>query len=849
MTDNQPQDYQLYQSTSTLGSLNAKIIKISQNNVIAILTTSGVCLMRSDTDWTESIDYRQYRKCIIANPKQTYGQYLQRVLKRNVNRLCSDEMQKLYLDHTLFPLNNSATYKGYRNFEWSHGRCLNDQPLFALLSMEHELWIYQPNDTGGYEPTINVSKLLMEGYPRTHKQKHELNFDSVKDLIYSTAIIKMCWTEFTRNNPADDSPTSQTKSPVKSSSDEAGPSRTSTKRSRDRSRISSDKRSSTDELNRLMPIVRHFSCLLIALSRNGILYFFKIDQTESTLNCSYLNEWRPEDLVVKNIFYFKNLLVLVFESGQVELIRFELNLQQANEQNFDFSQLIKQQIELWTEEDYIEVNDLLVYEQGATINVVFTKTDHIILTALEVVNQSGNRRKRTTSSNYSNSPKKSSSHSKMPNISVVPSIVINQNEQLQIKKCLVEEALFKISSSGLCQLHNGDLLISSTDGNHYRVKLTDDYKLKQTKFGFPGLASESYCPMSLAATSDGYLCCTISYICSYFDHLELRDSTRITVFTTLSRTEVFETIASLIEATEPLVFHDLYSLLECFKIYQLSNEKFGLALGGYRVPDNLEQLSDLNLKVLRFALICDHSCKQRSQNQVDPNIAKFTFDEDTKKVERTTNGDAVSETTNKSSERRTSQSAGQAVKVDSEDMVLIENGNCEINGEAASQTNGNREFNQKSKQKDADSVPYAELIRKIEDILSGRHFNALFKAKPEQTSRLSDEQRQSIGLISSYSSAAGKEPGSRQTKKTKKCKESNVNERCPICEQSIEPTNRYQASCSNGHQFARCCYSLLICDLSRADYKVCSLCKRLTFIFPMIWPSSNENSTHCLYCC
>lgn len=850
MTENRPQDYLLYQSASTLGPLNTKLIKISSNNVIAILTASGICLMRGDNDWNESFDHRHYRKSIIANPKHTFGQYLQRILKRNVNRLSSDEMQKLYLDHTLFPLNNAAAYKNYRNFEWSQGGCLNNEPLFALLSMEHELWIYQPSQTDAYEPIINVSKLLLDGYARTHKQKHELTFESVKDLIYSTAIIKMRWTEFVPNDLTN--PAGQTSEPSAEPSGEGA----STARPRKRSRSSSSKRSLTEteettEFNRSS--VRNFSCLLIALSRNGTLYFFRIDQSETALNCTYLNEWKPENRTIKDVFYFNSLLVLVFASGQVELISFELNLQDLNEQNFDFSQLIKQEISLWTEEDHIEVDDLLVYEHRSAINVVFTKTEHIIVKVLEVIsNQTETRKKRTCSVsnqlNRSTSPKKSSSHRSRekvpPNMPTVASNrqINHSHEQLQVQKSLVEESLFKISSSGLCRLHQNDLLIASADGNYYRVEITDDCQLKQSKFTFPGLTSESYCPASLAATSEGYLCCTISYICSYFDHLELRDSTRITVFTTLSRAETFAVIANLIETNEPINFGDLYNLLECFKIYRLTNEKSSFDFSGHCQADKLDQLSDLNLKVLRFALLCDQACKQRIQSQLDPNIAKFTFEEEAKKVDRANSGD-------------TSVDQG-VVEIDSRDMVLVEDGDCKMadnlaNGSSQTSSSNGREFSQtKSKQKEANSLHHGELIRKIEDILSGRHFSELFKAKlemPEQTGKLSGVQQESVDLISSYSSAIDEAAGRRKPKK-KKARESTAGERCPICEQPVEPTDRYLASCSNGHEFARCCYSLLICDLARYDYKLCALCKRLTFIFPMIWPS-NENSSYCLYCC
>lgn len=891
MTENRPQDYQLYQSASTLSPLNAKLIKISQSNDIAIMTASGVCLMRSDNDWNESIDRRLYRKFIIANPKHTFGQCLQRIIKRNVNRLSSDEMQKVYLDHTLYPLNNSAVYKGYRNFEWSHGLCPNDEPLFALLSMEHELWIYQQNQTDAYEPVVNVSKLLLDGYTRTHQQRHELNFESIKDLIYSTALIKMCWTEFVQNNFTQPEPASQTnESPTRPASDGGEPSVSpSIRKSRSSARSPATKKSlktvrEKTPLSRSPVTIRNFSCLLIALSRNGILYFFKIDQTESAVNCSYLNEWTPDDLVIRDVFYFSNSLILVFTNGQVELISFELNLQNLDEQNFDFSTLIRQKVTLWPEEDHIEVDDLLAYEQDSAIHVVFTKTDHIIVKVLEVVShQSEKRRRRTCSatSSHLNSSKKSSTSqsppkpttSKLPNIPTAltnrPIVINYHHEQLQVKRSLVDEALFKISSSGLCRLHNGDLLISSTDGNYYRVQITGEPKLKQKKFSFPGLTSVSYCPMSLGCTADGYLCCTISYICSYFDHLELRDSTRITVFTTLTRSEVFEAITNLIElnpANNSFAFKSLYNLLECYKIYRLSaNEKTNFDLSTYCVPESkLEELADLNLKVLRFALLCDQLYRQRNQGQRDPNIAKFTFDEEARKVEKAINGDNAPD---KSSEQGRHW---EVLQIDGEDLILAETvdldksdreaaGNAAASSSQSDSTLANvssREFNQKSKQKDENSLHHAELIRKIEDILSGRHLSELVQTKLEQTAAskpsLSAEQRQSVGLIGNYlnnaSPVGGEQSGGRKSKTTKKkSKESNVGERCPICEAPVETTDRYTASCSNGHQFDRCCYSLLICDLSRFNYRLCSLCKRLTFIRPMIWPS-DENSSYCLYC-
>ena len=137
-------DHLLYQSESSLGLLNAKSIKISQNNKIAILSSNGICLMRSDNDWNESISYRQYFKYVIPNPKENYAQNLHKIIKSNLINFTLDQMQKIYLDHTLLPMNNSTLYKAYRSFEWSFGLCFNsDNPLFALLSMEHELWIFK----------------------------------------------------------------------------------------------------------------------------------------------------------------------------------------------------------------------------------------------------------------------------------------------------------------------------------------------------------------------------------------------------------------------------------------------------------------------------------------------------------------------------------------------------------------------------------------------------------------------------------------------------------------------------------------------------------------------------------
>ena len=915
MTENGPQDYQLYQSASALAPLNGKLIKISQSNHIAIMTGSGVCLMRSDNDWNESIERRLYRKFAIANPKHTFGQCLQRIIKRNVNRLSSDEMQKVYLDHTLYPLNNSAIYKGYRSFEWAHGVCPNDEPLFALLSMEHELWIYRPCQTDAYEPAVNVSKLLLEGYTRTHKQRHDLNFDSIKDLIYSTAITKMCWTEFVPNQFTQPQPADQliNESPARRSSEEGEPSGTSpssvsnvspknsspsnappskaspssvspsrsspsisppTKRSRNLARSHTrspalKKRRVSQEYAPSPVTIRNFTCLLVALSRNGILYFFRVDHSETAVNCSYLNEWTPEDRVIKDVFYFNSSLVLVFTGGQIELINFEVDLSNLNEKNFDFSQMIRQKVDLWIEEDHIEVDDLVIYAQDSEIYVVFTKTDHIIVKVLEVVSHQAEKRSKRTSSR-SNSPKKSSTSRLPPNLPTAPSnrtiVIDHQHEQLQVKRTLVDDAAFKISSSGLCRLYNGDLLISATDGYYYRVQITDSPKLKQKKFTFPGLTGDSYCPMSLGSTSDGYLCCTISNICSYFDHLELRDSTRINVFTTLTRSEVYEAITNLIELDPTncsITFHHLYNLLECYKVYRLSaNEKASIDLGAYCVPESkLEQLNDLALKVLRFALLCEQSCRQRNQGQRDPNIAKFTFDDDAKKVEKTVNGDAAPD--------KAAETQGlhyEVLQIDGEELILAESVDFDKSKAVAassSQTDpatnvSSRESNQKSKQKEENSLHHAELISKIEEILSGRHFSELYRSQLEQTAagEPSDEQRQSIALIGNYLNigASVEKSGGRKSKAAKEskvAKESKAakesNEQCPICEDPIDTTDRYLASCSNGHQFDRCCYSLLICDLSRFNYKLCLLCKRLTFIRPMIWPH-DERSAYCLYC-
>ena len=661
---------------------------------------------------------------------------------------------------------------------------------------------YLKSDQNNYEPLINVTKILLQNYTRTHKPRHDLSFESLKDLIYSTALIKMYWTEFEFVKSSDDSNLNNLASQEENCFDkESSISNLNSNKSPTKRRSATKKNSnkqSTDEEDtnqNTSQSTDKYSCLLITLSKNGIIYFFQINQTESKLDCIYLNEWQPEQLLIKDMFYFKNYLILIYTTGQIDLIHFEFNLQ-TQLTDFNFSNLIKQRFALWAEEDCIDVDDLLIYEVNSLIHIVFTKINFIILKVLEkkVRHQSEKRRK--------NQPTNQSNRTALN----------HQINELQIKSSAIEEALFKMSSNGLCKLYNNNLLFSSIDGNYYKIEIGDNFKLKQKKFNFTQLTRENYCPMSLCATNDGYLCCTVSRVCVYFDHLELRDSTLITIFTPLTRKEVLNTIIKLIETKEDLIqFKHLHNLFECFKIYVLSNEKYNFNFKDYAAKRELNELTDFNLKVLRFALLCDQSSNLKCP--IDTNILKFTFDEE-------------NENTKLDKEQTTKKSNENVDNKQDEESLAISNND---------ETIANQQ--KKSKQKlDENLEHYTRLIKEIELILSVRHFDKFKANQTTAESKLTANQQRSMNLISNYLNSSNKK------------KQSNSKEQCPICKKLIELTDHHLASCTNAHQFTRCTHSLLICDLTQFDYRLCSLCKKLTFIYPLIW-SSAQNSSFCLYCC
>lgn len=807
MNEIKPYDHILYQANCGLGLLNAKSIRISQNNVISILNSNGVCFMKNDNNWVEfsTSNFLNFIKISIDNPKATFKHNLHRIVRTYVSKFSTEEFSKTNLDHTLFPwsqVGNPSLYKCYRSLEWSFGDCLDNEPLFALLSVEHELWIYKLNSNFTYNQVINVSKILLENYTKTHKSKHDITYQSLKDIIYSTAIMKMCWTEFHIE-------TIDCSNDINESSESINNSNKKEKR---------NQRGNDNEMEvdlrvtiKTTELINHI-CLLITLSKNGIIYFFKIKQNSDEITCTYLNEWQPDNHVIKDIYYHQNILVIVFTNGTIELIRFEFNEKNIVETDFEFASLIKQRIVLWDEEDDIEVDDLLIYERDSLIFIVFTKTTFLIARILESASSNQTLKRKPNSSNPINQFSKSSASTNSINQTVI------NHQNLKIRERIVEDGIFRMSSSGICRLYDEKLLLASIDGSYVQIKFSDDFKqLKQTKLNLENINGNLEVK-SLCSSKDGYLCCSISHLSIYFDHLEVRDSTQLTIFTTISKREILDKIIDLIDTKdETIQFKDLYNLLRCFNICLINGETKGKAGFIEYVEENLNDFIDLNLKVLRFALICEHSNIKREVPSTD--LFEFMKDLDENDGEDENNNQVYENSTNKNKRKRTASLRNETTN---DNKLTADSGDSVASNKLI------KSNHIKNKQKAED---YEEFIKRIEIVLSKRHFNRLIKQHSSRKN-LTEQQHESFDLMSNY------------LNKKKKA----TAEVCPICKQRlILDDSLSQAHCKNGHQFPRCSYSLLVCDLSIYDYKLCSLCKNHSSIVPPVWLDNDKS--FCLYCC
>lgn len=297
---------------------------------------------------------------------------------------------------------------------------------------------------------------------------------------------------------------------------------------------------------------------------------------------------------------------------------------------------------------------------------------------------------------------------------------------------------------------------------------------------------------------------------------KLRDSTKLTIFTTLNKKEVLDKIINLIETDDTTIeFKNLYNLLECFKVYIMKSE-YDFNFLDFINDKNLDNLTELNLKVLRFTL--QYEKEINSINSNNSNI--FNFKDE---------------------------------NIENENQIMeIDKTNQEINNEINNQIDKNKIDKQNSKinhhhklikQNSFNANDYDKLIKQIEILLSKRHFNELFNLEIDKLNKqknLNKEQKLSIDLINYFLN------DKLLNRKLNKNKKSLVKkEQCPICKCNFNLDEYDYLKCDNGHRFSRCCYSLLACDLSKFDYKLCKLCKRVSFIYPFIW---SLNTNYCLYC-
>ena len=500
----------LHEFFCNLPLANIPTLTISDQNHIALVTAGGVCLFRPYSKG----EHRDFDKCLekftIPCTKEWQVNAIQRKLIHHLNSFPVDIQQQLCLDQSLIPQNRPYHPNFHRQLRWAH-QCVDFAPLFALLSQDHELFIYQQNGVRWIAIT-NIGQLLYAQLnPRVSQNLVALKLDPIKRLVYSVLIDCIEWTPF-------------------------------------------------------RPLGQHkngHECHLITATKDGIFHFWRVVYSDGTFSIGYGHQVVPKDSSpIRAMQVHKNLLFISYRDGRLALLQLlDMLKHEDGEEMTPF--------QVWPRDDGIQIGSLTAFDvkgKDGAVGILFCKGNHTILCE----------------------------------------VLVNEDDVKLINET-VSQGPYALELDSICQFADDSFLSSSKDGTFSLIKINSVGEIAHEKVANLGMANLS--PHGLVSTRNGFLFCTASSVCAYYDHLVMRDATRVNLFTFLTPRQTTEKLRELF-STDTKVEQSFSNHLDFFNVMclyvskgEIRSEDFNFCLQDDQLDGNQDKL---RLQIRRFvALILD----------------------------------------------------------------------------------------------------------------------------------------------------------------------------------------------------------------------------------------------------
>lgn len=518
-----------------------------------------------------------------------------------------------------------------------------------------------------------------------------------------------------------------------------------------------------DERGDLCEKTEKESCLLIAASKTGHIFFWRVtlrsspqkdEVNEDDLEATFIHEWDSQAGQVNCIFCAKSSLFLGTERGQVFAVPHVTSLlSHGGEKGSSGQQLpLFHPRALLSEEDGIPVNLFIVHPKiDDRFLLIVPKMTFTLIVDASLISHTSTARREESSTDLSFS------------FNIIGSRIVELGNQMPP----TDLRLIKGHPSS-----STTFLMSSADGRLIKVvlpsdALNQDCAIRTECLSLEGLFKGRSVINGIASSSHGNVFAVLQQIVGYHDTVLAKDSTILALYSNIS-------------------YDDL-----CTRLDDLMNES--------QAPNGL---------VLDYMLAFRGFLDKGKQPSLDF-ISKLGDLTDRSKL---------------------------CLKVSRMRAVAIRDWM-------------RKDSEGKSMKKEVDVVN--SLLTRLDRQLRQMYVDRIFSwidstTKTRQNkSELTPSQKKSLALLSSwYKNTTRTLPrGQRQTPKAYE-----LDTPCPLCKLpiplSIDDTKA--GSCPNGHNFPRCCYSLLVCDPLNMKFTSCSLCQSV-FVVPSIWPEAVD-SRQCPLC-
>lgn len=309
---------------------------------------------------------------------------------------------------------------------------------------------------------------------------------------------------------------------------------------------------------------RIYWCNLLSATKSGDLHIFRIIYSNHKVKIDYdrkVNLEFPGPITLLQTH--EDLLFIAMRNGQLWMFPM---VEDDARKAFDIGQN-DHRIEIWKEMDDIPISTLKVAVINSQLNVLFGKGVYTVATRL---------------------------------------IRTKGGKLEQVQQCVMKSER-ALDLDAICRIDERTYLGCSKDSHFTCIRIKDD-TFEQEIVNNLGMAN--LCPYGIGSSRNGFIFCCVSNICAYYDHLLLREATRVDLFTFLSGEQSVRQIEKLYSQSDQREnqFRRYHDLFDCCSMQigqgDLSVESFDFCLPIHRLDKgHLKQKDKLHLQIIRFLVL------------------------------------------------------------------------------------------------------------------------------------------------------------------------------------------------------------------------------------------------------